>query len=307
MKYSLWSGLMAAMIALAPGFASASEGVAAQPSPHNLTLQFQGTLWDGQPLDVSLVGVGPTFDYSWLPTRASNPTVVNLDGTIKEAPGGYAVSINLRQAIPILIPTADGQTSVQYQNITTQVSVLLKPGQTANLLENAGQKLSVTLKGVPVKAAAPSNLPVMGENGSLDENLQVSLRGTWFDGQSMDYSTLFADGLVSANLINPKFATPLPGMTMETISTIRLAFAPEPGGGYRVNSNLGASIPTLNYVATANPAGGMATPGFTYRNSAIISTVVVKNLDEPVQLLFGGGASITLTLSRPGKKPGATP
>jgi hypothetical protein len=285
--------------------AGAAQSAPATPVPNALTdnvaLHFVGTLWAGVPVDVTLKGVGPTFNASLINQPDANPLIMTIAATVQRTTGGYLAELNFGQNVPQQATGDSNQVTVNYRNISTRVSVLLKPGQPAVVLEGNGQKVAVTLTTIPASApVASTKLPTLGADGALDENLKISVKGTLFDGQPLDYSAITANNTFKASISMPG-AVVTPTGSMSALANVFLKFAPSPGGGYLVHFTFGENLPVVLQASTS-PDGRSSTSSITTRNISCDGVVVVPSLDQPIEVISSGVTKLVLTISHPPAK-----
>ncbi len=128
------------------------------PLKDNVTLSIKGSYLFNAPVDFSITGAGPIFrKASPLPAPDVGEMTLNFNGTIRETNDGYWVDYSFGLSVPVTTAMTGGTRSsggtnvVQYRNVSFASSVNLKAGQSVVILDNNGQRLTMTL----AKADAP--------------------------------------------------------------------------------------------------------------------------------------------------------
>lgn len=109
----------------------------------NITIRLNGTLPGGEPVDLSLTGVGPLFATD--SPIGKEGTVARFEYMVAQEGAAYRVNYSISTRIKVAIQRNGETASNEFRDITTRGSVLCHAGKAVGIYkgQNGGLALSV--------------------------------------------------------------------------------------------------------------------------------------------------------------------
>ena len=166
------------------------------PLKENVTLEIKGSILADVPVDLTWTGVGPQFNVStarMVSGQTAEPAVpdpgraiLNVwTGEISATADGYRVKCAIQTRAP-RFDVYGNHTYVSYQQVPTEVTVLLKPRQPVTVFSEGSQKLTLTLTQGTTDYAAQQAPVSTAEPPLLDSNTKVTFSGIGLDGAPLE-------------------------------------------------------------------------------------------------------------------------
>lgn len=109
----------------------------------NITIQLQGSVNDGPPLDLSLTGVGPVFQADVV--TGDNFTILSHQYSVVPASKGYKVEYNIGLRIRMEMSKTKQATSYEFRDVSVTGTVMATEGEKVVISRNGDRELALTL------------------------------------------------------------------------------------------------------------------------------------------------------------------
>lgn len=109
----------------------------------NITIQLQGSVHDGPPLDLSLTGVGPIFQADVV--TGDKFTILSHQYSVIPNDCGYKVEYNIGIRLRMEMARNGQNTSYEFRDVSLSGTVIAKEGEKVVVSKNGDRELSLTL------------------------------------------------------------------------------------------------------------------------------------------------------------------
>jgi uncharacterized membrane protein len=109
---------------------------------HNITIRLQGTTTNGDEIDLSLSGIGPSFNAD---QAIDKDTTLSCEYLVAETETGYKVTYRVSKRIKIATENSAGTTKYEFMDVTLSNTVLCAEGRPLVLVLNGGKALKLTI------------------------------------------------------------------------------------------------------------------------------------------------------------------
>jgi hypothetical protein len=108
---------------------------------HNITIRLQGTTTNGDEIDLSLSGIGPSFNSD----QSIDNDTLSCEYLVAETETGYKVTYRVSKRIKIATENSAGTTKYEFMDVTLSNTVLCAEGRPLVLLLNGAKALKLTI------------------------------------------------------------------------------------------------------------------------------------------------------------------
>ena len=109
---------------------------------HNITIRLQGTTANGNDIDLSLSGIGPSFNAD---QSIDKDTILNCEYMVSETETGYKVTYRVSTRVKIATKTSADTTTYEYMDVSVSNTVLCAEGRPQVLVLNGAKSLKLTI------------------------------------------------------------------------------------------------------------------------------------------------------------------
>jgi hypothetical protein len=114
-----------------------------QALTENIVIQLKGNVHSGEPLDLSLTGVGPVFQADVI--TGEEHTILSHQYAVKPDDGGYRVEYSIGLRIRMEASQNGKVTNYEYRDVSVTGTAIVKEGEQVVISKNGARELSLTV------------------------------------------------------------------------------------------------------------------------------------------------------------------